>query len=416
MKRNLRTAFLVTSAAGLVALAVGLARRHPSTAAAAKPAPSPTGVTVAGPGPVIVAEPGPVTVAAPEELSGKVQIALLLDTSSSMSGLIDQARTQLWRIVNEMALARRADGKRPRLEIALYEYGKSTLPAEGGYIRQIVPFTVDLDLISEELFALGTNGGSEHCGQVIDQAARELAWSAAKDDLRMIFIAGNEEFTQGPVDFRAATKAAWDKGISVTTIHCGSHQDGIDGLWKQGAALGHGEYLAIDHNSKAVHIAAPQDAEIERLGLALNDTYIPYGVQGAASVARQQAQDNNAALNEGSLGQRAVSKSSVFYDNSGWDLVDASRRGNVAIDGLAEADLPEALRGLSAAARKAYVAAKAAERESIQKRIRELDAERRKYVAAELGKQGGAAASTLDVAVLEAAHASAEAQGYRFGE
>ena len=36
-----------------------------------------------------------------------MQIALLLDTSGSMDGLIDQARTQLWKIVNELALAKR---------------------------------------------------------------------------------------------------------------------------------------------------------------------------------------------------------------------------------------------------------------------------------------------------------------------
>ena len=31
----------------------------------------------------------------------RVQLALLLDTSNSMDGLIDQAKSQLWKIVNE---------------------------------------------------------------------------------------------------------------------------------------------------------------------------------------------------------------------------------------------------------------------------------------------------------------------------
>ncbi|MDF1788917.1 MAG: hypothetical protein P1U82_23855, partial [Verrucomicrobiales bacterium] len=30
----------------------------------------------------------------------KVQLALLLDTSNSMDGLIEQAKTQLWKVVN----------------------------------------------------------------------------------------------------------------------------------------------------------------------------------------------------------------------------------------------------------------------------------------------------------------------------
>src|SRR5690349_8851268 len=67
-----------------------------------------------------------------------VQIALLLDTSNSMDGLIEQARSQLWRVVDEMGRARRGS-KRVRLQIALYEYGNDALPAQGGHIRQVLP-------------------------------------------------------------------------------------------------------------------------------------------------------------------------------------------------------------------------------------------------------------------------------------
>ena len=60
-----------------------------------------------------------------------IQVALLLDTSNSMDGLINQARTQLWTIVNEFARAKQF-GQAPTLQVALYEYGKSGLPAAGG--------------------------------------------------------------------------------------------------------------------------------------------------------------------------------------------------------------------------------------------------------------------------------------------
>src|SRR5882672_1910435 len=87
-----------------------------------------------------------------------VQIAILLDTSGSMEGLIEQAKGQLWKIVNEFINARQ-NGKAPEVQVALFEYGKSTLPASEGYIRLIQPLTNDLDRISEDLFALKTNGG-----------------------------------------------------------------------------------------------------------------------------------------------------------------------------------------------------------------------------------------------------------------
>ncbi len=133
----------------------------------------------------------------------RVQMAILLDTSGSMSGLIDQARTELWAIVNEFITAKR-DGQAPELRVALYEYGKSSLPASEGYIRMIVPLTMDLDKISEELFALKTNGGSEYCGWVIKEATAALQWSGAPEDLKVIFIAGNEPFTQGKVKYQKA--------------------------------------------------------------------------------------------------------------------------------------------------------------------------------------------------------------------
>ena len=108
-----------------------------------------------------------------------IMLALLLDTSNSMDGLIDQAKSQLWKIVNELAAARCGDGSKPKIKIALYEYGNDGLPSSEGYIRQVSPLTNDLDLISEKLFALRTNGGSEFCGHVIRTSLNQLDWSAS---------------------------------------------------------------------------------------------------------------------------------------------------------------------------------------------------------------------------------------------
>jgi len=48
----------------------------------------------------------------PETTSSKsnsIQLALLLDTSNSMDGLIDQAKSQLWKIVNELATSKKME-------------------------------------------------------------------------------------------------------------------------------------------------------------------------------------------------------------------------------------------------------------------------------------------------------------------
>ena len=244
-----------------------------------------------------------------------VQIAILLDTSGSMQGLIEQAKGQLWKIVNEFINAKQ-NGKRPELEVALFEYGKDTLPARTGYIRLIAPLTNDLDKISEELFKLQTSGGDEYCGWVIQDAVERLAWSRSPDAFKAIFIAGNEPFTQGPVSYSKSCKAAIEKGIIVNTIHCGGEAEGIATKWQDGALLAEGKYMVIDHNQAVVHFEAPQDKEIARLGVELNKTYIAFGAAGAANAARQAAQDANSASlsSQGSSVQRALAKSSALVE------------------------------------------------------------------------------------------------------
>lgn len=64
-----------------------------------------------------------ITVAKAEQaFTPKIQLAILLDTSNSMDGLIDQARNQLWQVVNEFLEAKK-NGLDPRLEVAIFEYG-----------------------------------------------------------------------------------------------------------------------------------------------------------------------------------------------------------------------------------------------------------------------------------------------------
>ncbi len=126
----------------------------------------------------------------------KIQVALLLDTSNSMDGLIDQAKSQIWKMVNRLAAAKKND-EATDIEIALFEYGNDNLEMGEGYVRMVNSLTSDMDAISEKLFALKTKGGSEYCGWVIGDAVANLKWSDDNDDMKLIIIAGNEPFDQG---------------------------------------------------------------------------------------------------------------------------------------------------------------------------------------------------------------------------
>lgn len=342
-----------------------------------------------------------------------VQLAILLDTSNSMDGLIDQAKAQLWSIVNEFIFAKR-NGAAPEIQVALYEYGNDRLSKASGYIRQVLPFTTDLDQVSQSLFALTTNGGQEYCAWVIQDSVQALNWSTDPATLKTVFIAGNEPFTQGPVDYRSSCRTAIEKGILINTLHCGSEAKGREGSWHLGAQLADGRFVNIDQNQAIVHIVAPQDPKIAKLNERLNQTYVAYGAMGQKHQFMQMSEDTNAAqLSPEASVQRMVAKSSAHYRNSHWDLVDAVKQEDLDLNTLKEQQLPEEIRTLSPRKRQDYIEAKAKERSEIQEQIQELNQQRRTFVAQELKKRN-TQDNSLGSAIIQAIRSQARDKGYHF--
>ena len=337
-----------------------------------------------------------------------IKVALLLDTSNSMDGLIDQAKAQLWDIVNELSYAKCGTNK-PNLEIALYEYGNDRLNSQEGYIRQVLAFSDDLDDISKELFSLTTNGGEEYCGQVIQTSLNQLNWGKNADDLKLIFIAGNEPFTQGNINYKDASTNAHENDVTINTIFCGDYNQGISSHWKDGAQLTHGNYMAINQNKATVHIASPYDDDILILNQKLNKTYIIYGAKGRQKQAIQTEQDNNASsYSKANAVKRTVSKSSHLYKNKSWDLVDALEQEEVVIEDVQDTMLPPELHGKSDAEIKTYVHKKSQERESIQKEIQALNTKRKDYIS----KQNKEKENGLENAMTKAIREQAKKKSY----
>lgn len=346
----------------------------------------------------------------------KIQLAILIDTSGSMDGLIDQTRNQLWQVVNEFSTARQ-NGVIPALEIALFEYGNDSNAQASGYVKMVNEFTRELDRVSEGLFSLTTNGGSEYCGYVIKAAIESLQWSQSSNDIKAIFIAGNEAFTQGPVNYQTAIQLANENDISINTIHAGDYQEGINTGWQSGALLAGGDYMSIDSNQQVVHVAAPQDAKIAELNQKLNDTYVPYGNKGVDNLQRQTEQDEiSSEISVSLLAKRAKSKSSSFYNNANWDLVDAFLKDEINEEGLGSIDektLPESMVGLSSQEKLNYVQEKAKQRENIKQEIVEQSQLRAAHIAETKSKQIAASPSMGD-ALSSAIKKQAERKNFIF--
>jgi len=336
-----------------------------------------------------------------DDSNAAIQIAILLDNSGSMSGLIDQTKAQLWKIVNELSELER-DGQTPTLNIGLYTHGDAN-------IQQISAFTSDLDKISEELFALGINGGSEYCGAVIKKSIRELNWNDNPNSLKMIYIAGNESFAQGHIPYREAIAEAKQNGVIVNTIFCGPAETGLRLEWGQGARLGDGDYSNIDHNQATVYVATPFDDQINEFNNKLNDTYVSYGAQGQQSKLNQETQDFNAvSFGKSNQTERAVFKTKKSYDNSNWDLVDAYRKDKNIVNNKSE--LPKELQGKSEQELTSFVTEKMEKRTEIQNKIKELDTKRKNFIASQ--KKEEANESSFEQSVINSVKKQASKKGY----
>jgi hypothetical protein len=317
----------------------------------------------------------------------KIQLAILLDSSNSMDGLIDQTRMQLWSIVNSLAKVTK-DGETPELQVALYHYGNDGLPATAGYVRKLTEFTTDLDLISEKLFSIKTNGGEEYVGWTLRSAMQELNWSKNKEDFRVTFVAGNEAFDQGPVAWKDSINLALKADVFVNTIFCGGAEDSTRQLWSAGALLGKGNNFSINQNEQVAVVSSPYDQQIVELNEKLNSTYIPYGQQGGIGRQRQTREDQNQisstrdqATNTANVAMRSSSKTTAYYRNSSWDLVDAIEDKVIKLEDVATRDLPAEMQSMTLAEKRQYLQAKKTERTIIQKKIVSLSQQREVYVA-----------------------------------
>lgn len=339
-----------------------------------------------------------------------IDLAICLDTSNSMDGLIGSAKAKLWDIVNDLAKVKPT----PNLRVALFSYGNDGYDPKVGWVRKELDLTNDLDALYQKLFALTTRGGTEYVTRVCRDATEQLKWSNDKNALKIIFVCGNEPASQDPVvKLKEAADKAVERGIVINPIFCGpaNHQDAND--WKQFAALCGGGFISIDQNRGTVAIATPMDKELAELSVKLNTTYVFYGEVGREKMYNQVAQDANAAQAGLSVAAaRSATKASGVYRNEMWDLVDRVKQDpKFDIKKIPEKELCEELKKLRPDERATYVQKKAKERDELQKRINDLNTKRVEYINKEQKKNPSKADKAFDEAVRSAVRAQAAAKG-----
>ena len=322
----------------------------------------------------------------------RVEVCFVLDTTGSMSGLIEGAKQKIWGIANDIVAAKPT----PEVRFGLVGYRDRG----DDYITKRVELTDDLDAVHAKLKEFNAAGGGdtpESVSEALDEAVEKIEWSKDKSVLKIIYLVGDappHEYKDGK-DWRKACEAAVKRDLIINTVQCGGDPNTTE-VWKAIASRGEGEFVAIPQDGAVAVIATPQDKELAELSIKLGDTLIAYGnkMQREQLLSKQSDADASVGGAVGVAAASAATKSNVaerasYNLKSGkvvqgeGELLDALKDGKLKIASVKKDELPEELRKLSDEEFKAVVAKKQTERDGIQKQIAALSKQRDAFIATE---------------------------------
>jgi Mg-chelatase subunit ChlD len=301
----------------------------------------------------------------------RVELVFALDTTGSMSGLIEGAKRKIWSLASFVAQGEPT----PDLRVGLVAYRD----VGDAYVTKVFDLDSDLDRVYRRLRSFHADGGGdgpEHVARALDESVRRMSWSQEQSVVKVIYLVGDApphtDYHDG-YDYNRAARAAAGKGIQLHTIQCGTDHS-AEVAWRQIASLGGGQYMAIaqDGGMQAEHTA--YDDELAKLHDKLGGTAIGYG-PAAATVTSGLAVAAAAPAEEKAARAGYMAKKGKAVGGKG-DLVDALASGEARLDDV-QADLPGDMKAMDRAHQEAYVASKQKERNEINARIAELSTRRK---------------------------------------
>lgn len=333
-----------------------------------------------------------------------VELMFVLDTTGSMGGMLEGAKTKIWGIVNDVLQQQGNGGATIRVGLVAYR------DRGDAYVTRITPLTDNLDAVYTQLMGFRAQGGGdgpEDVRSAMAEAVRVGGWSApGPRTSQVIFLVGDAP----PHAYRnlptvsASSRTANSRGIIVNAIQCGLDAETTD-AWRTVAQYGGGEYFAIAQDGGVEALVTPYDEQLARLGEQIGGTYLAFGTS-EKRVARQSAQvaveaSVAAAAAAPAKAERALNKAlnDKAYDDS--DLLQEAAAGKVALPQIAEAELPDSLRKLAPAQRQAALDKAVAQRQALRGQIVALSKQREQYLAQQRSKNGAGKAG-FDAAVSNA--------------
>jgi len=345
-----------------------------------------------------------------------IEVAFVLDTTGSMSGLIQAAKEKIWSIASTMAQAQPT----PEIRMGLVAYRDRG----DAYVTRVVDMSSDLDSMYATLMDFKAGGGGdspESVNQALHDAVHDLSWSQDSKAYRVIFLVGDAPphmDYQDDVKYPETVKAALDKGIVVNTIQAGGSPQTTT-QWQRIAGLGQGSYFQVEQGGSAVAIATPYDEALAELSAELDDTRLYYGTaeEKAKKALKKEATDKlHAGSSVASRARRATFNASEAGKKNllgEGELVEDVTSGRLDLSNIEADALPAPMQTMAPEEQAAMVEETAARRKELKAEITQLAQQRDEYLKKELEARGGAKDS-LDDKVYGAVREQAASAGLTY--
>jgi len=337
----------------------------------------------------------------------EVEVVFCLDTTGSMSGLIEGAKQKIWGIANQIIVGE----PKPFIRIGLVGYRDY----EDEYVTRIYRLEDDLDGVFENLTSFRADGGGdtpEHVNKALHDAVHSFRWSSDDDTLKIVFLVGDcpphMDYQDG-YDYRSVCRDAVTRDIIINTVQCGDNTETVR-FWRDIARRGEGRYARISQSGGMHHIETPFDAELVSLSTKLEETVIAFG--SVSEIEKTEARRKMVRA----MAPEAAADRAAFKSRDGrigaYDLIDAVKSGSVAVDELTDDEIPEEMQGMSVAQKKKYLDEKQKERAAIMGRIRRLNEKRNEYIADRIKTAG--LEDSFDETVKQVIADQAKTKGIRY--
>jgi Mg-chelatase subunit ChlD len=334
-----------------------------------------------------------------------VEVVFVIDTTSSMGGLIEGAKQRIWAIANEIAKGRPA----PRVKMGLVAFRDKG----DAYVTKVFDLSENLDNTYKDLLSLSAEGGGdgpEHVIAGLDAAVENISWSKDPKTFRVVYLVGDapphENYPEAPTLASVMQKAV-RRGLIVNSVQCGT--DGETTVaFNHISRLGEGRLLPIPQDGGMVAMATPFDDKMAALSAKLEGTGLAYG--GSRKAARESGM--LAAAVRGMASAPAAAERAEYKARAGFagesDLAQAVAENRVALKDVKADELPDALRDMPADKREARLKEITVERKKFKNEMDGLAKERASWLK---NQSGAKRADSFDTRLVDALKAQAAKKG-----